>query len=174
MPGSGDSVQALKAGVMEIPDVIVVNKAEHALADAMVREIRSVLALGRVGSDSEWTVPVLRTEATRGGGIEELSAALDAHRAHLSQQGRLDERRRRHLVSEVLALATRRMRRELEDALADDESAQELLRLVAARELDPASAAATIVERSERRATGQDPSASSASNRTPKPVPPAS
>ena len=66
MPGSGDSIQALKAGVMEIPDIIVVNKADHPMTDTMVREVRGVLALSH---DPEgWTVPILRTEAARGGG----------------------------------------------------------------------------------------------------------
>src|SRR3982075_1315848 len=67
-PGSGDSIQALKAGVMEIPDVIVVNKAEHPLTDTMVREIKGVLALG---PRRDWEVPILRTEAGRGQGSEE-------------------------------------------------------------------------------------------------------
>ena len=73
MPGSGDSIQALKAGVMEIPDVIVVNKADHPMTDTMVREVRGVLALSH---DPEgWKVPILRTEAARGEGVEELAAA---------------------------------------------------------------------------------------------------
>jgi LAO/AO transport system kinase len=74
MPGSGDSVQALKAGVMEIPDVIVVNKANHPLTDSMVREIRGVLALG---PPTDWKIPILRTEATEDAGIDELAAAVD-------------------------------------------------------------------------------------------------
>ena len=69
MPGSGDSIQALKAGVMEIPDVIVVNKADHPLTDTMVREIKTALSLGPHGS---WTVPIMRTEAAKGEGVEEL------------------------------------------------------------------------------------------------------
>ena len=83
MPGSGDSIQALKAGVMEIPDVIVVNKSEHPLADTMVREVRSVLSLGPQGT---WKVPVVRTEAAKGQGIAELLGANrrppPAHRGH--------------------------------------------------------------------------------------------
>ena len=144
MPGSGDSVQALKAGVMEIPDVIAVNKAEHPLADAMVREIKGVLALG---PRREWTVPVLRTEAVRAVGIEELAGALEAHRAHIEAEGVLAQRRRRGLTGEVMAIATERMRRELEVAIRADGSTQELLDRVAARELDPASAATEIVRR---------------------------
>jgi LAO/AO transport system kinase len=142
MPGSGDSVQALKAGVMEIPDVIVVNKADHPLTDTMVREIKGVLALGP--SDS-WQVPVLRTEAVRGDGIGELLDALAAHRAHIEAEGALAERRRRNLRNEVLAIAAYRLRRQLEESIANDASVQELLDQVVARRLDPASAAAAIL-----------------------------
>src|SRR5579862_5411367 len=73
MPGSGDSIQALKAGVMEIPDVIVVNKADHPLTDTMVREIKGVLSLG---PKRDWEVPIVRTEAARGTGVDELVAKL--------------------------------------------------------------------------------------------------
>ena len=76
MPGSGDSIQALKAGVMEIPDVIVVNKCEHPLADTMIREVKAVLALGPT---RDWKVPVVRTEATEGGG--DRGAGRDDRRA---------------------------------------------------------------------------------------------
>jgi LAO/AO transport system kinase len=150
-PGSGDSIQALKAGVMEIPDVIVVNKAEHPLADSMVREIKGVLALGRAGSDSGWRVPVLRTEAIRGAGIEELADTLVAHRAHIEAAGTLERRRARNLMGEVLAIATQRIRRDLEARLHDDAEVRTLLARVAARELDPASAAAEILERERSR-----------------------
>src|SRR4029079_10725192 len=80
MPGSGDSIQALKAGVMEIPDVIIVNKKDHPLTDTMVREIRGTLSLA---PQSGWRVPIIKTEATRGEGIEDLAAAIDKHRAHI-------------------------------------------------------------------------------------------
>jgi LAO/AO transport system kinase len=144
MPGSGDSVQALKAGVMEIPDVIVVNKAEHPLTDTMIREIKAVLALG---PHRDWEVPILRTEATRGEGISELIDKLAEHREFIIAEGTLAERRRRNLMNEVLAIATFRMRRELEESLRDDDEVRELLDRVVARELDPASAATTILER---------------------------
>ena len=78
IPGSGDSIQALKAGVMEIPDVIVVNKADHPLTDTMVREIRGVLSLAPQGG---WQVPIVKTEAHRGEGVEELAEKLAEHRA---------------------------------------------------------------------------------------------
>src|SRR3989475_6635039 len=80
MPGSGDSIQALKAGVMEIPDVIVVNKADHPLTDTMVREIRSVLSLG---PKTDWTVPIVRPEAAKGEGVEEVVEKIAEHRAFI-------------------------------------------------------------------------------------------
>ena len=144
MPGSGDSVQALKAGVMEIPDVIVVNKANHPLTDTMVREIKGVLALG---PPTDWEVPVLRTEATDGSGVEELAAAIREHQAHIEDAGLLEERRRRNLVNEVLGLAAVRMRRALERSTAGDSNVQELLDQVVRRELDPASAAEQLLDR---------------------------
>jgi LAO/AO transport system kinase len=144
MPGSGDSIQALKAGVMEIPDVIVVNKADHPLTDTMVREIKGVLALG---PKPDWPVPIIRAEAVRGVGVPELAEALEKHRAYIESEGTLSERRRRNLLNEVLAIATYRMRRELEESIVADEDVRELLDRVVSRELDPASAATTILER---------------------------
>jgi LAO/AO transport system kinase len=144
MPGSGDSIQALKAGVMEIPDVIVVNKSDHPLTDTMVREIRGVLSLG---PQEGWRVPIVKAEASRGEGIDELAEKIAEHRAHIEEEGTLAERRRRNLMNEVLALAAARMRRAIEDQARDDPDVQELLGEVAARRLDPASAAAKLLER---------------------------
>jgi LAO/AO transport system kinase len=144
MPGSGDSIQALKAGVMEIPDVIVVNKSDHPLTDTMIREIRGVLSLG---PQEGWRVPIVKTEASRGEGIEELAEAIEAHRVHIEAEGTLAERRRRNLMNEVLALAAGRLRRRLEESLRDDESVRELLDEVVARRLDPSSAATRLLER---------------------------
>ena len=144
MPGSGDSIQALKAGVMEIPDIIVVNKADHPLTDTMVREIKGVLALG---PKPDWPVPIIRAEAVRGEGVAEVADKLAEHRAFIEGEGTLSERRRRNLLNEVLAIATYRMRRELEESVREDEQVQELLDRVVSRELDPASAAASILER---------------------------
>jgi LAO/AO transport system kinase len=144
MPGSGDSIQALKAGVMEIPDVIVINKSDHPLTDTMVREVRGVLSLG---PQEEWRVPIVKTEASRAEGIEELAEKIQEHHEHIKGRGTLDERRRRNLMNEVLALASARLRRGLESKARDDGSVQELLDEVVARRLDPASAAARLLER---------------------------
>jgi LAO/AO transport system kinase len=151
MPGSGDSIQALKAGIMEIPDVIVINKADHPLTDTMVREIRGVLALANLERPADgapyWRVPIVKTEAANGRGIAELVERLDEHRAQILSEGRLAERRRHNLRSEVLALASARMRRQLEADLLDDAEFQGLIDQVAQRRLDPASAAAALLER---------------------------
>jgi LAO/AO transport system kinase len=150
MPGSGDSIQALKAGIMEIPDIIVVNKAEHPLTDTMVREIRGVLSLANLGEQRErggWRVPIVKTEAAHGRGTEELAARLDEHREFILAQGTLRERRSRNLRSEVLAIATARMRRRLERELHSDAEFKRLMDEVLERRLDPASAAATLLER---------------------------
>jgi GTPase len=143
MPGSGDSIQALKAGVMEIPDLILVNKADHPMTDTMVREIRSVLSLA---DHDGWQVPILRTEAAKGDGIEELASKIDEHRAYIEQEGTLEQRRARNLRNEVLGIASARMRRRLSEAIADDPEVGELLDRVVKRELDPATAAGELME----------------------------
>jgi LAO/AO transport system kinase len=146
MPGSGDSIQALKAGVMEIPDVIVVNKSDHPMTDTMIREIRGVLSLGPSGS---WRVPIVKTEAAKGEGVAELAERIAEHRAHIEAEGTLEKRRARNLRNEVLELAASRMRRRLEAAVAEDSSIRELLDRVVKRELDPASAAKELLERED-------------------------
>ncbi|CAN5427120.1 methylmalonyl Co-A mutase-associated GTPase MeaB [soil metagenome] len=143
MPGSGDSIQALKAGVMEIPDVIAINKSDHPLADTMVREVRSILA---IGPQRSWRVPVVKTEASNGAGIEKLIETIDEHRAHIIEEGTLSERRARNLRAEVLGIAASRMRRELEDRAEKDPSWAALLESVVKRETDPATAARKLLE----------------------------
>jgi LAO/AO transport system kinase len=143
MPGSGDSIQALKAGVMEIPDVIVVNKADHPLADTMVREVRGALGLGPQGP---WKVPVVKTEAAKEEGITELLRQIDAHREHITETGTLAERRARNLRAEVLGIAAARLRRRLEDRASSDPGWEDLLESVVRRETDPATAAKKLLE----------------------------
>ena len=146
IPGSGDSIQALKAGVMEIPDIIVVNKSDHPLTDTMVREIRGVLSLAPQEKGA-WRVPIIKTEAARGEGVEQLAEKLAEHRAYVIEEGKLAERRKRNLMNEVLGIATFRLRRALEASLREDAEVQELLDEVVARRLDPASAASAILAR---------------------------
>ncbi len=143
MPGSGDSIQALKAGVMEIPDIIVVNKSDHPLADTMLREVRAVLALGPQRS---WRVPVVKTEAARSEGIDKLLETVTAHRAHIEEEGSLDERRARNLRAEVIGIAAARLRRDLEQRIEQDPTWAELLKGVVRRQTDPATAARKLLE----------------------------
>jgi len=145
MPGSGDSIQALKAGVMEIPDLIVVNKADHPLTDTLVREIKGVLALGEERRQDGWSVPVVRTIAQTGEGVVELAALLEEHHRHIEQEGLLRARRRRNLRNEVLALATARLRRRLERRLSAEQALADLLEEVVERRLDPATAAELLL-----------------------------
>jgi LAO/AO transport system kinase len=142
MPGSGDSIQALKAGIMEIPDVIVVNKRDHPLARTMVGELRQVLGLG---PRRAWKPPVVLTEAVRGEGVDDLWTRIEEHRAHLESDGLIEERRRRHLASEVFAVASARARRHLERTVADEPELRRLLDEVERREVDPLTAVDAIL-----------------------------
>jgi LAO/AO transport system kinase len=144
MPGSGDSVQALKAGIMEIPDVIAINKMDHPAAKTMLSEVRSILALDKT---SEWKPPIVLTTATSGENVAELWEKIEAHRAYLEQSGQLEERRGRNLAGEVFAVASARAKRHLEHAVADDPELRRLLDEVQRRELDPLSAVREILEK---------------------------
>ncbi|MDP8911779.1 MAG: methylmalonyl Co-A mutase-associated GTPase MeaB [Actinomycetota bacterium] len=144
MPGSGDSVQALKAGIMEIPDVIAINKMDHPAAKTMVNEVRSILSLDRT---SAWRPPIVLTESVRGEGISELWERISEHRAHLESEGRLEERRSRNLASEVFSVASTRAKAHLERAVADDAELRRLLEAVQRRHLDPLTAVREIMER---------------------------
>jgi LAO/AO transport system kinase len=144
MPGSGDSIQALKAGIMEIPDVIAINKSDHPAAKTMLNEVRSILALDH---DRDWKPPILLTEAVRGEGVPELWAKVEAHRAHLEEGGQLAERRRENLAGEVFAVASARAKSHLELAVEGDAELQRVLDEVQRRELDPLSAVREIMEK---------------------------
>jgi len=144
MPGSGDSIQALKAGVMEIPDVIVINKADHPATRTMRSEIRSILSLG---GEREWKPPIVETEAIRGEGVPHLWEAVGSHRAFLEQGDGLAARRRRSIENEVVTLAVSQVRRRLAEAVASDPQVRGLLDRVHARELDPLTATREIAER---------------------------
>jgi LAO/AO transport system kinase len=144
MPGSGDSVQALKAGIMEIPDVIAINKMDHPAAKTMLSEVRSILSLDR---ERAWRPPIVLTDATRGENVPELWGKIEEHRAYLESEGELEERRRKNLAGEVFAVASGRAKAHLEQAVADDPELRRLLDEVQRRELDPLSAVREIMEK---------------------------
>ncbi len=153
MPGSGDAVQALKAGIMEIPDVIAINKMDLPAAKTMLNEVRSILALDR---SREWNPPIVLTEAVRGEHVPELWEKVSEHRTFLEQSGQLEERRRANLAREVFAVASSRASRHLERAVADDAELRRLLAEVQARELDPLTAVQEILEKVFRIHDGDD------------------
>ena len=144
MPGSGDSIQALKAGIMEIPDVIAINKMDHPMAKAMLNEVRQVLSLG---PKDGWKPPIVLTEAVRGEGVETLWEKIKQHRAWLESEGELEARRQRNLATEVFQVASTRARRHLEEEVQGNEDLRRLLEDVQARRLDPLTAVREILEK---------------------------
>ena len=144
MPGSGDSIQALKAGIMEIPDVIVINKMDHPAAKTMQSEVRSILSLDK---GRAWRPPIVLTDATRGENVPKLWQHIEAHRAFLVDEGLLEQRRRKHLAAEVFAVASARAKVHLERAVAGDPELRRLLDEVQSRELDPLTAVREIIDK---------------------------
>jgi LAO/AO transport system kinase len=144
MPGSGDSIQALKAGIMEIPDVIAVNKMDHPAAKTMLNEVRSILSLD---TDPAWRPPIVLTDAVRGENVDRLWQEIGAHREFLEREGLLEERRRRNLSQEVFAVASSRAKSHLERAVTDDPELRRVLEAVQRRELDPLSAVHEILDK---------------------------
>ena len=143
MPGSGDSVQALKAGIMEIPDVIVVNKLDHPGAKTMLQEVRSIVALD---PDRERRPAILLTDAVRGEGVPELWEALEERRARLEEHGELARRRERNLSGEVETLAVARLRQRARQAMASDPDVRAAVEGVSRREVDPLTAVSLVVD----------------------------
>jgi LAO/AO transport system kinase len=139
-PGWGDAVQANKAGLMEIADVFVVNKADRPGAEATVRDLRRMLDLARPA----WRPPVVCTTATSGAGVDDMWQAVADHREHQASSGGLDERRRRRAAEEVTRLVAARLLERARATMAGDRAA-ELAVAVAAGELDPWSAADTVL-----------------------------
>jgi len=113
-PGSGDSIQVLKAGIMEIADVFVVNKADHPMADQLRREIRSMMEMQHWPG---WVPELVTTQALEGKGIEELVAAIERHMAYLNETGEIELRRRDALKHQVRQLALGRLEQRLNRAL---------------------------------------------------------
>jgi LAO/AO transport system kinase len=154
MPGSGDSIQALKAGIMEIPDVIAINKKDHPAAKTMLNEVRSVLSLDY---ERAWKPPIILTEAVKDDGVVELWEKIEGHRAHLDEEGLLDERRRQNLAGEVFAVASARAKAHLVQAVEGDPELQRVLDEVQRRQLDPLTAVREIMEKVFKLGDGDRP-----------------
>jgi LAO/AO transport system kinase len=142
MPGSGDSVQALKAGIMEIPDIVVVNKKDHPAAATMLNDIRGALDLGGRG---DWAVPLVATDALTSDGVPELWEAVKRHQEHLRAAGLLEARRKAGLQREIVSLAVRRLENHLVAAAESDPRLEQILVEVAEKSLDPLSAVRQVL-----------------------------
>ncbi|GLW56403.1 methylmalonyl Co-A mutase-associated GTPase MeaB [Kitasatospora phosalacinea] len=143
-PGMGDGIQAAKAGILEIGDVFVVNKADRDGADATARELNHMLGLGESRQAGDWRPPIVKTVAARGEGVDELVDALEKHRGWLAETGELDARRRRRAAQEVEAITLAALRARIGD-LRGDRHLDALAGQVAAGELDPYAAADRLV-----------------------------
>jgi LAO/AO transport system kinase len=139
-PGYGDAVQAAKAGILEVADVFVVNKADREGAAGVVRDLRGML---RMGSKLAWEPPIVRTSATDGSSIDELWEAIERHREHLASTGELEARRSRRVLEEVKTMVAWRLRDRTADLLAADGLVADL----EARRIDPYGAAAILLSR---------------------------
>ncbi len=140
-PGWGDAVQVAKAGILEIADVFVVNKADREGADAAVRDLEQML---RLGPELAWTPPVVRATAAAGEGVDALWGAIEGHRAHLEATGLLARGRRERLLREVESLTVEELRERVRALLdADADLADALLE----RRTDPYLAASLLMER---------------------------
>jgi len=142
-PGWGDSVQANKAGLLEIADLFVVNKADRPGADDAERDLLQMLEFG---AHQAWTPPIVRTVASEGQGTDELWDAIGRHRAYLEESGELVRCRRDRLRDEVRAIVLASLAAEVEARVASDGGFDALLARVDARELDPYAAAAALLE----------------------------
>ncbi|GAB3592912.1 methylmalonyl Co-A mutase-associated GTPase MeaB [Angustibacter peucedani] len=144
-PGMGDGIQAAKAGILEVGDVFVVNKADRDGADATVRDIRHMISLGESRAPGDWRPPVVKTVASREEGLDDVTAAIDKHRAWLDETGHLRERRVRRASDEVEAIALAELRGRMGD-LRHGTGLDELAAAVVDGATDPYDAADRLVE----------------------------
>ncbi|MFE6866540.1 methylmalonyl Co-A mutase-associated GTPase MeaB [Kitasatospora sp. NPDC057692] len=143
-PGMGDGIQAAKAGILEIGDLFVVNKADREGADATARELNHMLGLGEARDPGDWRPPIVKTVAARGEGVDEVVEALEKHRAWLDEHGELAVRRRRRAADEIEAIALAALRARIGDLHGDRQLAA-LAERVVSGELDPYGAADRLV-----------------------------
>ena len=144
VPEAGDAVQTLKAGLMEIADVFVVNKADRPGAQQMTANVRSLLALAPAGEG--WRPPVVETQAVNGVGIDELVDAIKGHREYLTESGLLEQRRRRRRSSELTEALRDRVARRVEGQIAGSAALRALVERVEAGELEPYSASLELLD----------------------------
>ena len=142
-PGTGDAIQAAKAGILEVADIFVVNKSDQPGAQEAVRDLRTMIAMARRG-EGDWKPPIVTTTATTGEGIADLTARLDAHWSWLASSGERDRRRLARARAEITALAVAALAVRM-GGLPNGTGLDSLAARVAAGELDPFSAADELV-----------------------------
>ncbi|RII15731.1 putative GTPase [Streptomyces sp. YIM 130001] len=155
-PGMGDGIQAAKAGILEIGDVYVVNKADRDGADATARELNHMLGLGEARGPGDWRPPIVKTVAARGEGTDEVVEALEKHRAWMDEHGVLTERRQVRAAREVETIAVTALRERIGD-LHGDRRLSALAARIVSGSLDPYAAADSLVESLVRGEGASDP-----------------
>ncbi len=144
MPGAGDEIQAIKAGILEIGDVFVVNKADREGAQRTLADLEMMLET-RPGGPGDWKPPVVATVALEGEGVDELERAIERHSAHLLESGMMAEKTEQRMKAELLGILDLMVSREAGRALEEGEG-KELVRRMAERQIDPHSAAEEVVK----------------------------
>jgi LAO/AO transport system kinase len=144
VPEAGDAIQTLKAGLMEIGDIFVVNKADREGADRLMAELRMMLEIQQTADG--WDVPIIASQAHRGVGVDALYDAITAHRHFLEESGELERRRGHHRRNELWALVEYRVRQRLTQRVRDDSRLAALVEQVMQAEVDPHTAAARILD----------------------------
>ena len=142
VPGAGDDMQAIKAGILEIADILVVNKADNPGADATFKQLHIYTDLQR---NEGWDVPILKTVAHKEQGIKDLLEAIDRHREYLTESGRMEEMTRKRARRQLLAVAQKMMLERVLDGASGEARVSELVEGIASREIDPHTAAERLI-----------------------------
>jgi LAO/AO transport system kinase len=146
IPGAGDDMQAIKAGILEIADILVINKADLPTAESVFKQLHIFMALDR---NEGWQVPILKTTAHKNEGVSMLLETIDKHRAYLETSGRLDQMRRKRARRQLLAVAQTALLSKLLAAADTNGRLEKLIEAIADRELDPHTAAEKLIAQTD-------------------------
>jgi LAO/AO transport system kinase len=142
IPGAGDDMQAIKAGILEIADILVVNKADLPTAESVYKQLHIFMDLAR---HEGWEVPIIKTVAQKGDGVQKLLEAIDSHRAYLETSGRLEQMRRQRARRQLLAVTQAELLARLLTSAESNGRLEELIEEVSSRRLDPHTAARRLI-----------------------------
>ena len=157
MPGGGDEIQAIKAGILEIGDIFVVNKADREGAQRTLADLELMVETKPAGHEDGWKTPILATVALEGEGVPELADAIARHRDYLVETGGLEQKALQRMKAELLEILNVRVATAAERALEVDGAADGLVRRMASRQIDPHSAADEMIEYLTRQPKGDAP-----------------